>query len=77
MLDSDLDLSETKKNADLIKKYAPMRSVSIKFWDWRDSLEVGAKSSPMDGSIENWNYILNHEIKNIAELDEELSEDEI
>lgn len=76
MLDSDLDLSETKKNADLIKKYASMRSVLIKFWDWRDSLEVGAKSSPMDGSVENWNYILRHETKDINEL-ENLEEDEI
>ena len=76
MLDSNLDLSETKKNADLIKKYAPMRSVSIKFWDWRDSLEVGEKSSPMDGSVESWNYILENEIKDIKELEKD-DEDEI
>lgn len=76
MLDSDLDLIETKKNADLIKKYAPMRTTSIKFWDWRDSLEVGEKSSPMDGSIDNWNYILENEIKDIDVL-EENDEDEI
>lgn len=77
MLDSDLDLTETKKNADLIKKYAPMRMTSIKFWDWRDSLEVGAKSSPMDGTIDNWNYILANEMKDIKELDKELTYDEI
>jgi hypothetical protein len=77
MLDSNLDLSETKKNADLIKKYAPMRTTSIKFWDWRDSLEVGEKSSPMDGTVENWNYILQYEMKDIKELNEELVEDEI
>jgi hypothetical protein len=77
MLDSDLDLAETKKNADLIKKYAPMRTASIKFWDWRDSLEVGEKSSPMDGTVENWNYILKYEMKDIKELDEELGEDGI
>lgn len=76
MLDSDLDLAETKKNADLIKKYSSMRSISIKFWDWRDSLEVGSKSSPMDGTVDNWNYILANEIKNINEL-EENDEDEI
>ena len=76
MLDSDLDLNETKKNADLIRKYASMRDISIKFWDWRDSLEVGSKSSPMDGSIENWNYILETEIKDIKELDEEFKTEE-
>ena len=76
MLDSDLDLSETKKNADLIKKYASMRTISIKFWDWRDSLEVGPKSSPMDGTIDNWHYILTNEVKDIKEL-ENLEEDEI
>jgi hypothetical protein len=75
MLDSDLDLSETKRNADLIRKYAPMRSVSIKFWDWRDNLDLGPKSSPVDGSIENWNYILEHEVKPIELLTHE--EDEI
>jgi hypothetical protein len=76
MLDSDLDLSETKKNADLIKKHASMRSIVIKFWDWRDSLEVGSKSSPMDGTIDNWNYILTNEMQDIKELDEELINDE-
>ena len=76
MLDSDLDLAETKKNADLIKQYATMRSVSIKFWDWRDSLAVGSKSSPMDGTTENWNYILANEMKDITELDEELEDDD-
>ena len=77
MLDSDLDLKETKKNADLIKKYVSMGNVSLKFWDWRDSLEVGSKSSPMDGTIENWNYILTNEIKDINELEEKPIEDEI
>lgn len=78
MLDSNLDLAETKKNADLIKQYASMRSISIKFWDWRDSLEVGEKSSPMDGTIENWNYILRHEMRDIDELDNlDLADDEI
>lgn len=76
MLDSDLDLKETKKNADLIKKYASMRSVDLKFWDWRDSLEVGSKSSPMDGSIESWNYILANEIKDIKELEKEFITEE-
>ena len=76
MLDSDLDLKETKKNADLIKKYASMRDVSIKFWDWRDSLEVGPKSSPMDGTIDNWNYILANEIKDIKELEKEFITEE-
>ena len=76
MLDSNLPLEETKKNADLIKKYASTRSISIKFWDWRDSLEVGEKSSPMDGTIDNWDYILVNETKDIKELYEELIDDE-
>ena len=75
MLDSNLELAETKKNADLIRKYASMRNVTIKFWDWRDSLEVGEKSSPMDGTIENWNYILDNEMKDITELDAELDDE--
>lgn len=77
MLDSDLDLSETKKNADLLKSYAAMREISIKFWDWRDSLEVGEKSSPMDGTIDSWNYILANELKDIGKLEKESTKDEI
>jgi hypothetical protein len=77
MLDSNLSLEETKKNADLIRKYASMRNVTIKFWDWRDSLEVGEKSSPMDGTVDNWNYILKYEMKDVKELDAELEDDEI
>lgn len=77
MLDSDLDLLETKKNADLLKSYAAMRETSIKFWDWRDSLEVGEKSSPIDGTIDSWNYILKNEIKDISELEKESIKDKI
>ena len=75
MLDSDLELSETKKNADLIKNYAKMRSVDIKFWDWQDNLGLGPKSSPVDGDIDEWNYILQNEIRDINELDND--DDEI
>lgn len=76
MLDSDLDLSETKKNADLIKNYAKMRSVDIKFWDWRDNLGLGPKSSPVDSDINEWNYILQNEIRNINEIENEITDDE-
>ena len=72
MLDSSLDLMETKRNAELIKKYAPMRSMSIKFWDWRDSLSFGKKCSPMDGTVNDWNNVLKHEIKDVEELYEEM-----
>lgn len=75
MLDSDLPVEETKKNADLIKQYAAMRSTSIKFWDWRDNLGLSPKSSPVDGNLNEWKYILTNEIKDINELDN--NEDEI
>jgi hypothetical protein len=52
-----------------------MRSVSIKFWNWHDNLDLGSKASPMDGTVENWNYILANEIEPIENLEEE--EDEI
>lgn len=76
MLDSSLDLAETKKNADLIRSYAKLRTVDIKFWDWRDSLSFGEKCSPMDGTLDDWNDVLQYEIKDIEELTEE-EEDEI
>ena len=69
MLDSNLDLAETKKNADLIKNNAMLRSVDIKFWDWRDNLVMADKSSPVDGSIDEWHYILENEIKPIESLE--------
>ena len=78
MLDSDLELSETKKNADLIKNYAKMRSVDIKFWDWRDNLGLGPKSSPVDADKDEWNYIIRNEIRDINEIENEIiGEDEI
>jgi hypothetical protein len=52
-----------------------MSYVPIKFWDWRNNLSLGAKCSPMDGTLEQWNYILANEIRSIEELTEE--EDEI
>lgn len=73
MFDSDLDLIETKKSADILRSYAAMKEIPIKFWDWSGSLEVGEKSSPMDGTIDNWNYILENEIKDIDELDREFT----
>ena len=76
MLDSDLPLEETKKNADLIKNYAKMRSVDIKFWDWRDNLGLAPKSSPVDSDISEWNYILQNEIREISELDNEITDDD-
>lgn len=74
MLDSDLDLKETKKNADLIKKCASMRNVTIKFWDWRDNLGLAPKSSPVDGDIDEWNYIIQNEIRDITELSDDDNE---
>lgn len=76
MLDSDLPLEETKKNADLIKNYAKMRSVDIKFWDWRDNLGLGSKSSPVDADIDEWHYILQNEIRDINEISNEISADD-
>ena len=76
MLDSDLELSETKKNADLIKNYAKMRSVDIKFWDWRDNLGLPPKSSPIDSDLNEWNYILQNEIKDINEIENEILDNE-
>jgi hypothetical protein len=76
MLDSDLDLRETKKNADLIKNYAKMRSVDIKFWDWRDNLGLSLKSSPVDADINEWNYILQNEMRDINEIENEITDDD-
>lgn len=76
MLDEGLDLSVTYQNSQLLKSFAAMRECKITYFDWRDSLCVGEKESPTDNGRETFYYILENEIKDIKELEKELTEDE-
>lgn len=68
MLDEGLDLSETKKNADVLKSISGMFDIDIYFFDYRDCLDIGSKESPSDNGIEVWNEIIENNIKNINKL---------
>jgi DNA primase len=75
MLDRDLPLENTKKNADLLKTFCTMRQLEIKYWDWTDNLTLDEKAAPCDANKEEFEYIFANEVAVINELTEE--EDEI
>ena len=75
MLDRDLPLENTKKNADLLRTFCTMRQLKIRYWNWEDNITLDEKSAPCDDTKEEFEYILNNEIEPIENLTEE--EDEI
>ena len=75
MLDRDLPLDNTKRNAELLKTFCTMRQLKIKYWNWEDNITLGEKSAPCDDTKEEFEYILRYEVVDIEELTEE--EDEI
>ena len=68
LLDKDLPLIETKRNADAIMQYTTMTDVKIKYWNWTYNLDLEDKSSPVDGTYEQFKYILENEIEDIDEI---------
>ena len=75
MLDRDLPLENTRRNAELLKTFCTMRQLKIKYWNWEDNITLGEKSAPCDDTKEEFEYILRYEVVDIEELTEE--EDEI
>lgn len=75
MLDKNLSLDNTKRNAELLKSFCTMRQLEIKYWDWTDNITLDEKSAPCDDTKEELEYILHNEVVDIEELTEE--EDEI
>ena len=73
LLDKDLPLIETKRNADAIRRYSKMMNVTITYWNWTYNLDLDDKSAPVDGTYEQFKYILENEIEDI----ESLTDDEI
>ena len=68
MLDEGLDLSETKRNVDMIKSVSGMIQIDMYFFDHTECLELNHKDSPSDHGIEVWNEIVENNIKNVSEL---------
>jgi DNA primase len=76
LLDKNLPLENTKRNAELLKTFCTMRQLEIKYWNWEDNLTLDDKAAPCDDTKEEFEYILRHEVVDIEELTEE-KDDEI
>lgn len=77
MLDKTLPLENTRRNIDMLKTFCVMRQIEIRYWDWTDNITLDDKSAPCDDTREEFEYILNEEIKDERELTTEEEEDEI
>jgi DNA primase len=69
LLDKNLPLENTKRNADLLKTFCAMRQLEIRYWNWEDNISLSDKSAPCDDTKEELKYILENEIKSIEELE--------
>ena len=68
MLDKSLKLQNTRTNIDMLKKFCVMRQIDIKFWDWTENITLDDKAAPCDDTRDEFEYILNEEIKDEKEL---------
>lgn len=75
MLDKGLSLDNTKRNADLLKTFCTMRQLTIRYWDWNDNITLDDKCAPCDDTKEEFEYILQEEIRDINEISDD--EDDI
>ena len=75
MLDKSLKLENTKRNADLLKTFCTMRQIKIKYWHWEDNITLDDKSAPCDDTKEEFEYIIQNELRDINEIEND--EDEI
>lgn len=76
MLDKSLPLENTKRNAELLKTFCTMRQIDIKYWSWPDNITLDEKSAPCDDTKAEFEYIIANEIKDISEIDNEISSDD-
>ena len=72
MLDKGLSLDNTKRNADLLKTFCTMRQIKIKYWHWEDNITLDDKCAPCDDTKEEFEYILQNEIRDINEIEDEI-----
>lgn len=76
MLDKGLPLNNTKRNADLLKTFCTMRQLKLRYWSWEDNITLDDKSAPCDDTKEEFEYILSSEIRDINEIENEITYDE-
>lgn len=64
-MDEGLDFSQTKKNADMIKKICTMHELEVWYWDSTLDLDIDLKSSPTDMGKEKFEEIMNEQLVKI------------
>ncbi len=74
MLDKSLPLENTKRNADLLKTFCTMRQLKIRYWHWEDNITLDDKCAPCDDTKEEFEYILQNEIRDINEIENDEEE---
>ena len=68
MLDKNLKLKNTRINIDMLKNFCVMKQIEIRYWDWTENITLDDKSAPCDDTRDEFEYILNEEIKDEKEL---------
>lgn len=71
LLDKDLPLENTKRNAELLKTFCTMRQIKIRYWDWTNNITLSPKSAPCDEGLAEFKDIMKTEIESIEKLEEE------
>jgi DNA primase len=77
MQDKSLPLENTRRNINMLKTFCTMRQLEVLYWDWTENITLDDKSAPCDDTRDEFEYILNEEIKDEKELITEEEEDEI
>ena len=71
LLDKDLPLENTKRNAELLKTFCTMRQLKLYYWNWTDNITLPPKSAPCDEGLAEFRYIMQNEIEPIENLEDD------
>jgi DNA primase len=69
MLDNNLPLENTKRNVEVLQEFCKMKTLDIRFWQWEYNLDLDDKAASCDGTLKEFEYILENEIENVSELE--------
>ena len=71
LLDKDLPLENTRRNAELLKTFCTMRQLNLYYWNWTDNITLSPKSAPCDEGLDEFKYIMQNEIEPIESLEDD------
>lgn len=69
MLDNNLPLENTKRNVEVLQEFCKMKTLDIRFWQWEYNLDLDDKAASCDGTLKEFEYILENEIEDISKLE--------